>query len=155
MIDDCIIDDRPLSYDPVINEIQFPFLEEQIINNPDKYYSSKKSVFYKRSLIQQVSPIIIKSKQLEQLKEIAQIFKINHTNFKIVISPLYDQIKLNHKDLELLLSIFGEKSVFDYSGINDITSNKLNYYESSHYRLLVARLILLEIYKNEPLANNK
>jgi hypothetical protein len=36
------------------------------------------------------------------LKNIKDIFAKHHTNYKIVVSPLYDQIQMNPNDLDLL-----------------------------------------------------
>jgi hypothetical protein len=136
-------------YDSITNEFKWTYLEKEILKNPNKYYLSKINLFYKRVPLQQYSPIIIKDEQISMLSEILKIFKKNNTNYKIIISPLYNQIKLNSADLSTLKLIFGNEHVFDFSGINSITNNMYNYYETSHYRPQVSREILNEIYKNE------
>ena len=59
---------------------------------------------------------------------------------------MYDQKKLNIEDLSILNALFGKENVFDFSGINQITNNLYNYYETSHYRPHVAKKIIDEIY---------
>ena len=71
----------------------------------------------------------INSKQILMLKEINSILKKHRTNYKVIISPLYNQIKINNQDLKILNNIFNKKVVFDFSGKNNITENKFNYYE--------------------------
>ena len=71
----------------------------------------------------------INSKQILMLKEINSILKKHRTNFKIIISPLYNQVKINNIDLDIINNIFPKNVVFDFSGKNIITENKLNYYE--------------------------
>ena len=71
----------------------------------------------------------------------------NHTNFKIVISPLYDQRKLNPQDLSRLNEIFGPGHIYDFSGKNSFTGDYHNYYETSHYRLPVTDSIISMIYR--------
>jgi hypothetical protein len=82
------------------------------------------------------------------LSNIKRILDANATSYKIVISPLYDQEKLDAADLHILQSIFGRDRITDFSGKNDITSNVRNYYEESHYRIPVAQKIMDSIYRN-------
>lgn len=72
----------------------------------------------------------------------------HHTVYKVVINPLYDQNKINSRDLATLKDIFGSDNVYDFSGVNWITSDYHNYYEESHYRPHVAKWILGKIYNN-------
>jgi hypothetical protein len=78
--------------------------------------------------------------------EIANVFKEHNTNYKIVISPLYDQMRLDSLSLNRIDYIFGPENVYDFSGINRFTEPVYNYYESSHYRPHVAKQILEIIY---------
>jgi hypothetical protein len=110
------------------------------------YYVYKKEVFFDRPAKQEVSEAVIKEKQTEMLKEIKAIFDKDKTRFKIVISPLYDQKKINPDDVKSLTNIFGDNVVYDYSGQNDITATRANYYESSHYKPYIAHRILTDIY---------
>ncbi len=73
----------------------------------------------------------------------------DHAQYKIILSPLYSQVKLNEKDIKALCDIFGKENVFDFSGINDITNNMYNYYESYHYRPEVAKLMMDSIYRSK------
>ncbi len=141
-----VLDDRQRSVDPITNEIQFKVFEKMI--DSGKYYTKERmSPFYERKKIETFSEEMILDKQKVMLKEINAIFLKNNANFKIIISPLYDQIKLNKTDLEYLKTLFGEKNVFDFSGINKFTNDYRNYYEDSHYRPHVAREILQIVYQ--------
>ena len=81
------------------------------------------------------------------LQEIKSIFDKHNTNYRLVISPLYNQIKFNLTDLNVLNSIFGRNFVCDFSGIKELTKPKTNYYEFSHYRPKVGEQIMQRIYK--------
>lgn len=132
-------------YDKYTNEVCTVKLEQEIAD--DIFYDEEKmKVFEGKSFPDSVSPPVIKNKQWEMLSEIQRIFKKHHTRCKIVINPLFDQIKLSPRDVEELRSLFGEKNVFDFSGTNEITTDYHNYYEDSHYRPHIARFILKEIY---------
>ena len=104
--------------------------------------------FYYRDSIQKYSPKVIGESQYRMLKEISEIFKKHKTKYKIIISPLYDQLKFNKSDVRILQMLFGDENVFDFSGINFITNDYHNYYENSHYRPHVADYIMKVIYKN-------
>ena len=83
------------------------------------------------------------------LENIHSIFKKHNSDVRIVISPLYNQKKLNEKDLAYLKNLFGTERVFDFSGINKITNDYNNYYEASHYRPHVSRELMEIIYKGK------
>ncbi len=142
-----LLDDRPRNYDVLTNELRFDYFEDMIRTN--NYYTSERlSVFFNRdTTIQKFSPECIFENQKSMLKNILSITKKHNTSIKIVINPLYDQLKLNEEDLKYLINLFGENNVFDFSGINKFTNDYRNYYETSHYRPHVAREILEIIYK--------
>lgn len=146
--------DGPFFYELSSNEIRYEHYEAMINKDESTYYGPRKHIFYKRTGKIKYSPICIHDKQKMYLEEIKNIFSKHKTNYKIIISPLYDQIGLNQDDIKYLCEIFGTKNVFDFSGINEITSNYKNYYEDSHYRPHIARKIMKEIYKNNYLRQN-
>jgi hypothetical protein len=140
--------DFPFEYSPKYNEMRLEKDEKIIQSNPEIFYNKKKrAVFYQRPAVQQESNRVIYDKQEKMFREIRRIFQKNHTQYKIIINPLYDQKKLNATDLAILKQYFGENQVFDFSGINFITNDYHNYYEASHYRPQVSRYILGEVYK--------
>jgi hypothetical protein len=132
--------------DPVNNDWG-PNSEKKIVADSVAYYSNSIDKFYKRPQVEKIaSPQINRNKEL-YLYKISAIFKRHKTNYKIVIAPLYDQVKLNPKDLAIIDHIFGKSNVYDYSGINEITNNKFNYAaDVVHYRKKVGDLIYKEIY---------
>ncbi|MEJ8816957.1 hypothetical protein [Lacibacter sp. H407] len=143
----------PMLYDPVTNEQRMEFLEQQIRTNKEQYYLKRKPVFYKRdSLAVNVAPVIGRA-QKKLLTGIKQVFDKHQTNYKIVVSPLYDQLKLAPVDLLYLQELFGTINVFDFSGKNAFTETIENYYEDSHYRPHVADSIMYRIY-GQPNENN-
>lgn len=142
-----LLDDTPVDYNLQYNEMALPVFEKQIMENPELYYTpERKKVFFHRDSIEKQSPQVIKSIQIEMLKSIKKIFAQNNTNYKIVINPLYDQQKLNVLDLQNINAIFGKENVFNFSGINSLTSDYHNYYEESHFRPIVSQQIFKAIY---------
>ena len=80
------------------------------------------------------------------LNEIQRIFAKHHTDFKIILSPNYEQEKLNPADRELLNTFFGKSNIYDFSGINSFTNNTDNYYETAHYKPQVCDSIMAIVY---------
>lgn len=143
---DYLIEDAPISYDNKTNEIRFTEFEKMI--SEGKYFTEdKKKIFYQRDTIQPSSPISIAEAQKIMLQEIFDIFNKHQTNYKVIINPLYNQVKLNQEDLKYLIRLFGKDKVFDFSGVNKFTNDYKNYYETEHYRPTVANEVLNEIYK--------
>jgi hypothetical protein len=131
----------------VTNEITFAGYDSIIKNSPLLYYTRNRvKIFYLRPTIQQISEPAILSNQVSMLNQIKDIFIKDKTSYKIVISPLYNQIKLNPKDLTILKQIFGAENVFDFSGKNKWTDDFHNYYENSHYRPNIADSVMKVIY---------
>lgn len=139
------LDTEAFMYNSYTNEMRHTTSENEIANGTF-YTPELMEVFYSRDTIQKHSPVVIKDNQKALLTEIARILKKQGTNFRIIINPLYDQEKLNTADLAYLQKLFGKEAVFDFSGINDITNDYRNYYESSHYRPQAANKVLTEIY---------
>lgn len=122
--------------------------DREIKDDSVGYYMARKEVFYERKPDIKESMKKIRTVQLEMLTQIKQICDKNKTNIKIVIAPIYDQVPINAADKRILVNMFGNNNVFDYSGKNHFTESISNYYEDSHFRPVVARQIMKEIYLN-------
>ncbi len=145
---DHLISENKISYDPKTNEIIEVGYDAEL--QAGTYYTPDRiAVFDGWASPGEIALPVIGDAQLELLKSIRRIFKRHHTDCKIVVSPLFDQIKLNPKDLRILQSVFGEENVADFSGTNSITTDYRNYYEWSHYRPFVADSIMSRIYSEE------
>jgi hypothetical protein len=147
MTKDFLLDDRPFYYDSITNELKLSSIEALIQKVTGAYYGPRRKFFVERdTTAQKVYPAVIKKEQLRLLQDILQVLQADHTSYRIVISPLYDQKKLNPDDLQILQKLFGKENVFDFSGINAFTRSRYNYYESSHYRPAVADSIMKIVY---------
>lgn len=142
--------DNPISYDCTSNEVVYTKYDSLINKSPELFYTINRSKgFYQRPITQQYSSPVVAETQAAMLNEIRDIFKKDGTDYKIVISPLYDQRKLNPKDLAMLNQIFGAENVFDFSGKNDWTQDFHNYYENSHYRPNIADSVMKSVYTDK------
>lgn len=140
------IENRTVLIDSITNEIIFKEAEEELKENPDKYYADRKELFYERKGEKRDSVTYINQGNEAIFRKIRTILEKHHTNYKIVISPLYDEIKFNIKDQQILEKIFGIH-LYDFSGKNEFSESRFNFYESSHYRPNVGDKILEIIYK--------
>lgn len=133
------------------NEYYYSNYDNSIVKDSIKFYNKMRGKFYYRDSL---NPVTIKypiigAKQISLLKEIKQIFEKEHTNYFIIISPMYDQVALNKNDLKAINNIFEEERVYDFSGINKYTRSEVNYYDNFHYKPYVADEIMKEIYKSK------
>ena len=133
------------TYIPQYNEFQKSATEEKI--SKGIYYDEEHlKVFRGVQKPGTYSPNELDTPIIDCLCEIKEIFDKHKTSYKIVISPLYDQIKLNRETYNTLCSIFGEDHIYDFSGVNKWNKDYHNYYENSHYRPKVSAEIMDLIY---------
>lgn len=142
------IDSKPVVFDSITNKVSFPTIEKEMLESPDAYYQSRSSIFYqqKGETIDQINKINQNQKMM--LAKIASILERHHTNYRVVISPLYNQIKFSNEDLAILKQTFGSR-LFDFSGSNSFTNIQRNYYEISHYKENVGDSIMNIIYAKQ------
>lgn len=136
------------TYIPEYNEFQQTSKEKSIAEGVyydeglvNKFVDSQKPGTYSIEKIDE--------KELTCFKDVKEIFDRHKTSYKIVISPLYDQIKLNPKTYNILCSIFGKKNIYDFSGPNKWNKDYHNFYETSHYRPIVSAEIMDMIYRTK------
>lgn len=144
-----VLDHRPFVYDSISNELRFESFEE-LIASGEYYTEDRMKPFYKRDGELRFSAPVITPKHEALLNGIAGHFSAMHTDYFIVISPLYNQIKMNAADIAKLKQIFGEQRVYDFSGVNRFTADYTHYYERSHYRPHIAKAVLDSIYEARP-----
>lgn len=89
---------------------------------------------------------VLAGENIRMLESIVRVFRRCHTRCKVVVSPLFNQIKFNPADLQALRDVFGKDNVYDFSGMSDITPDYSDYYEDSHFRPAVARRLMDSVY---------
>ena len=105
-----------------------------------------KDKFKGRPLIEKMLPEVINAENRIVLDKIASVLKNKNTNYKIIITPAYDQLLINKEDLKILQQVFGEENVYNFSGKNELTEDKYNFMDINHFDLVVGRKILMDIY---------
>jgi hypothetical protein len=140
-----VLDHRPFVYDSISNELRYDYYEA-LIASGEYYTEDRMKPFYERDGKLRFAAPVITAKSEVLLSSIARQFSSMQTRYFIVISPLYNQIKMNASDVVKLKQIFGEQRVYDFSGVNRFTADYSHYYERSHYRPFVATMVLDSIY---------
>lgn len=143
-----VLSDRLFDYDVKTNELAMNAEEQKIKADSTGYYERKlkKKIFFKRSDKEEIANPVLKEEQKKLLQEAASILIRRNVNFRIILSPLYEQQKLNPSDLKVLNELFGQQNVFDFSGKNEFTEPIGNFYENSHYRSSIATKLMETAY---------
>jgi hypothetical protein len=136
-------------YDNVSDNITadlFYGYDQMIKEDNDGYYKKlvEKGIFDRNKKHKSIEKLGLDEKDL--LEKISRILKRNKSNYKIIISPVYDQISIDKERLDLIELLFDKNNVFNFSGKNKFTESIYNYYEDSHYRPHVANQIMEQIY---------
>ncbi|MGP1992290.1 hypothetical protein D9V96_010410 [Zobellia laminariae] len=90
----------------------------------------------------------------ETIIEIEEIIKIcdkNKISLTLFINPMHISTYLNldiDEYLEFLNLLVKLKPFYDFSGVNKITSNNYNYYETSHFRPHIGEMMKSDILNN-------
>jgi len=134
--------------DPVTNEYFNTGILNELRRDSLGYYEKRLDRFPSRASKYVEASARINQQQIIMLNEIRDIFKANNTDYRIIICPIYDQIAFNKNDVAILQNIFGNDNVFDFSGINEFTDEKSNYYDGTHFKKYVGKEVLDIVYED-------
>ncbi len=131
------------SYDTISNDwnANNKFIKTQPL--PDSTLNKEKFILFS----EKVSVPLITQQFEKQLRFIKQILIKNKTNYKIIITPAYQKVKINNKDLFILQKIFDKKNIYDYTGNNEISTDKYNFFDINHFDSNIGWKIIDDIYK--------
>lgn len=147
-----LLERRRVHYDPRTNDLSLPDVDAEIRADSVGFYARNKNLT-PRPARAVIAPAIIGAAQLQQLVAVRNIFQRQHTDYHLVLSPLYQQEQVNPADVALLVRLFGAGRVHDFSGVNQFTQAKGNYYEEYHYRPVLGRQLLRAIYAPDSAAH--
>ena len=107
------------------------------------FIASKKNggVFYKRPATQQYLKDQILPYDKLVMERMKALFDKYHTNYYMIIAPVYDQLKFSPNDMQILRNIFGNR-VYDFSGKNAMTQLDSNYPDGVHFRHYIAKEVI-------------
>ncbi|WP_338730839.1 hypothetical protein [Mangrovimonas cancribranchiae] len=127
-------------------DIWYGFDKEIAIDSVTYYKERIGNKVFKTVALEKIKESKVSEAEVNQLQYIKHMFTKHRTNYKIIISPIFDKIPLEEEQINLLNNIFGKSNVYNFSGQNNFTDNIYNYYEASHFRPHVADSILKIIY---------
>ncbi len=143
-----LISDEHSTYIAEYNEFQMTKTEEEI-KRGTYYDDARMKAFENVQEPGTLSKEVLTTEEIACLRDIRSIFDKHQTSYKIVISPMYDQIKLNRTTYKTLCNIFGKDHVYDFSGVNKWNKDYHNYYEESHFRPHVSAEVMEMIYTKQ------
>lgn len=112
--------------------------------------TAKKPIFDFK--ISKYKPIIYGQQEIDEtfqdIEKLIALSKANNFHITFFITPFYSQLYLNNAEelFRVKERLAQLTDYFDFSGINSVTTNALNYYEESHYRYLVSDMIVARIF---------
>lgn len=121
----------------------YPSLEDSLIENN---FAEYKRVFHPNYSDNSKDVTDIDQRDIAHLATIKEIFIRENTNYKIVVPPAFHKKKTSENVQKRLAQLFGSH-VYDFTGINKITSDSTLNYENLHFTRRAALLILDSIYK--------
>lgn len=126
--------------------------EIELLTNCQNYVESVEEFHAKHTPVLKYT----KAKEnIEALTEIINLCKTNHIQLYLFTTP-HNQNMMDtfYKDdyLNYLKDIVQISSFYDFSGYNSVSTNNCNYYETSHYRPLVGKLIAGRIFKDKEMS---
>lgn len=142
---------RNYKYYNLINNEEPRHIQDSLISIGE-YYDENCLKSFENARGEEESPSVLDDERIVKLSEIYVVLEKHHSDYKIIISPLYNQTKLNSKDLDILYEVFGKENVFNFSGVNEWTEDYRNYYENSHYLPSVASQIMDSVYSIKPVS---
>lgn len=128
-------------------DIDYIGYEDEIKKDSIGYYKKNEHLFYPRK--PEFLNSIITNKGNKLLKEIALLLNQNNVDYKVIVTPNYDLKILNSADIQIIKNLFGEKNIYNFSGVNEYTSIIGNYYEEKHFKPYVANKITSAIFNNK------
>lgn len=124
--------------------------EEKLADDtyPESHYSPNLLAAFESAQSEKGIPYdhILNAVSISMLQEIADVFEKHHTDYKIVLSPMYDQRPLSAIDVTTLEQIFEER-IYNFTGENIWNSDYHNYNDPAHFSDRVASKIMQIIYE--------
>lgn len=137
---------KEIIYSPIYNELILASNVKELNACEDCYYAKLRlGNFFHRD--ESGVMFNISSEQFKKMMEVRKIFNEDSTDYKVVITPLFDRVPLGERNKLLVERVFGKDKVYDFSTNDSITNNYRNYYENQHFRVKVGRYIFKKIYQ--------
>jgi hypothetical protein len=107
----------------------------------------------------QSSPVIFEPKLVDevftQIEELILLSKKNNFSLIFFFNPINKNLYIKYADslIPIKLRLASLTDFYDFSGLNPITVNNLDYYDDGHYRYFVGDMIVKKIFPCDDLNN--
>lgn len=147
------LESRKVVYTAVHNDLILEDMEFVVSHSPDSFYTANQQLFNRRDTLNlDTADSFTFPAQVLLLTEIRNILRKNQADYRIIIAPSYFGRISNPKNIQMLQIIFGKDRVYDFSGMNEFSRHKENYYDLVHFRPQVGQEIMEKIYTQKPAA---
>ncbi len=136
------------TYDLKSGVWSLPLREKDLLSDAKKYVKNQKCFYIKNRRVIQYTKEIQNKKALQEIVNLCKKEKIKLYFFSTPHNKnMMDTFVLEdyHRYLNDIAHI---TSFYDFSGYNSVTNNNTNYYETSHYRPQVGKLIAAKIFND-------
>jgi hypothetical protein len=122
----------------------FDQVDRQIEDNSEKHRNDPKFLKHR------VNPGNHLKGAMKDLGEIVRLAEAHHVRLVLFINPLHKNVFLDSGvDFDRFKRALSHLSGFyDFSGLNSVTTDNFNYYETSHYRWHVGDLVIARIFND-------
>lgn len=119
------------------------YADVQIENDIEAHRNKLSNIKINKSYINRVD------KTIKEINQIIKICENNNINLTVIYLPLYKNTYIANKDLidESRKELQKIISYWDMVEIKDFTDNEYYWYEESHYRPILGKIILKQIFK--------
>lgn len=140
-----IFNPQPIVYDATTNQESLPEWDSLIANSPETFYS--RYPLAESPAAPTESRRLLVGERSEALKRIAEIFRAQHTDCRIIIGPNRRKVTLNRGDREWLYTVFGAGRVHNFSLTlcRELERDTL-LYDNTHYRPVFATRMMRLVY---------
>jgi hypothetical protein len=133
--------------DPETNDYFFARSDRELAADPEGYYRSHAAGFPPRDASTgKCDDAVIGDAQRAVLRELRAVLAKQGTDYRVLLTPLYEQPCVSRDDIRALREIFGDAQVFDFTGVNELSAEKTNFYDYGHIRPFVADQVLERMY---------
>jgi len=129
-------------YDTITNEFYNTGLWEDIKRDSIGFYEARSDIFSRLPGEYSEEMRQITDNHKTMLLDIKGVFDKQKTDYRIIICPGLKRKAFNKEDLAVIKEIFGEKYVFDFSGINEFSENIGDYTDPTHFKRHLASRML-------------
>lgn len=121
------------------------YADIQIENDIDSHRNKLLTIKINKQFINRIN------KTIEEINQIIKICKENNISLTVIYLPLYKNTYITNKDLidESRIELQKITPYWDMVEIKNFTDNEYYWYEESHYRPILGRIILKRIFKEK------